>query len=190
MAARLGMITAQETVLEFLNTIQRQGEKTVDLLGTCDDVIRWLKLTGFAGAPPVSQIDRDELVREARCLREHIRELVCRRRIGAAVDVSLLNKYLSSGTYRIELCEDELGQLHAVRRFSGGTPQQLLMSIALAAADLLAQGDFQVIRKCEGANCNLWFYDRTRSHRRRWCQMSVCGNRHKVAEFRTRGNVK
>jgi predicted RNA-binding Zn ribbon-like protein len=30
------------------------------------------------------------------------------------------------------------------------------------------------------------FYDRTKSHKRRWCSMALCGNRHKVAEFRKR----
>jgi predicted RNA-binding Zn ribbon-like protein len=30
----------------------------------------------------------------------------------------------------------------------------------------------------------LWFFDRTKSHRRRWCSMAVCGNRHKAARFR------
>ena len=44
----------------------------------------------------------------------------------------------------------------------------------------------ELIRECEHPDCVLWFYDRTKSHRRRWCSMALCGNRHKVAEFRKR----
>jgi predicted RNA-binding Zn ribbon-like protein len=51
---------------------------------------------------------------------------------------------------------------------------------------LLATGDFSLVRRCENAACVLWFYDRTRSHHRRWCSMARCGNRHKVAAFRKR----
>jgi len=57
---------------------------------------------------------------------------------------------------------------------------------AEAAAELLAEGDFELIRRCESESCVLWFYDRTKSHRRRWCSMASCGNRHKVAAFRSR----
>ncbi|MDX3854896.1 CGNR zinc finger domain-containing protein [Streptomyces sp. AK02-01A] len=34
----------------------------------------------------------------------------------------------------------------------------------------------------------LWFYDRTKSHRRRWwwCSMETCGNRTKVRARRSR----
>nr|WP_254214234.1 CGNR zinc finger domain-containing protein [Burkholderia multivorans] len=34
----------------------------------------------------------------------------------------------------------------------------------------------------------LWFLDRTKSHRRRWCSKALCGNRQKVAAFRRRHN--
>jgi predicted RNA-binding Zn ribbon-like protein len=32
----------------------------------------------------------------------------------------------------------------------------------------------------------LYFYDTTKNHRRQWCSVAMCGNRHKVAEFRRR----
>jgi predicted RNA-binding Zn ribbon-like protein len=54
------------------------------------------------------------------------------------------------------------------------------------AAELLCHGDFTQVRQCEHPDCTLWFYDRTNAHRRRWCTMALCGNRHKVAEHRKR----
>jgi predicted RNA-binding Zn ribbon-like protein len=64
--------------------------------------------------------------------------------------------------------------------------EQLLAPIAEAAAELLTLQDFSIIRKCESPDCVLWFYDRTKGHKRRWCSMAVCGNRHKVSSFRKR----
>ena len=65
-------------------------------------------------------------------------------------------------------------------------PEGVLAPLAEAAADLLANADFDLVRHCEGVDCVLWFYDRTKAHRRRWCSMQVCGNRNKVAGFRAR----
>jgi predicted RNA-binding Zn ribbon-like protein len=62
----------------------------------------------------------------------------------------------------------------------------VLMPIGEAIARLLVEGDFDLVRQCESTDCTLWFYDRTKSHHRRWCSMSMCGNRAKVAAFRAR----
>ena len=58
-----------------------------------------------------------------------------------------------------------------------------------AAVDLFANGNRELVRLCDGAGCNLWFYDRTKSHRRRWCSMAVCGNRDKVKNHRARSDT-
>ena len=55
-----------------------------------------------------------------------------------------------------------------------------------AVAALFADGDRGLVRKCEDPLCTLWFYDRTKAHRRRWCSMGVCGNRAKVRAHRER----
>jgi predicted RNA-binding Zn ribbon-like protein len=59
----------------------------------------------------------------------------------------------------------------------------LLAAIARSAAELLVEGPNAPIRRCANPTCRLFFYDDSRTHRRRWCSMSVCGNRHKVAAF-------
>jgi predicted RNA-binding Zn ribbon-like protein len=59
----------------------------------------------------------------------------------------------------------------------------LLASIARSAAELLVEGEKAPIRRCANPSCRLFFYDDSRTHRRRWCSMSTCGNRHKVASF-------
>ena len=64
-------------------------------------------------------------------------------------------------------------------RWSG--PEQVLVPIAESAAGLLSNGDLSLVRKCENPACILYFYDTTKNHGRRWCSMSACGNRAKVA---------
>ncbi len=62
----------------------------------------------------------------------------------------------------------------------------LLAAIARSAAELLVEGPEAPIRRCANPKCRLFFYDDSRTHRRRWCSMAVCGNRHKVAVFTQR----
>ncbi len=62
----------------------------------------------------------------------------------------------------------------------------LLAAIARSAADLLVEGPNAPIRLCANPACRLFFYDDSRTHRRRWCSMAACGNRHKVAAFARR----
>jgi predicted RNA-binding Zn ribbon-like protein len=59
----------------------------------------------------------------------------------------------------------------------------LLAALARSAAELLVEGRGAPIRRCANPSCHLFFYDDSRTHRRRWCSMSRCGNRHKVAAF-------
>jgi predicted RNA-binding Zn ribbon-like protein len=59
----------------------------------------------------------------------------------------------------------------------------LLAAVARSAAELVAEGAKARLRLCANPNCGLFFYDKSRTHRRRWCSMAVCGNRNKVAAF-------
>jgi predicted RNA-binding Zn ribbon-like protein len=45
----------------------------------------------------------------------------------------------------------------------------LLAAIARSAADLLVEGYEAPIRRCANPSCRLFFYDDSRTHRRRWC---------------------
>jgi predicted RNA-binding Zn ribbon-like protein len=60
-------------------------------------------------------------------------------------------------------------------------PLRALAPIARSAADLIAQGRGALVRKCANPHCVLYFRDTSRTRRRRWCSMAVCGNRMKVA---------
>lgn len=59
----------------------------------------------------------------------------------------------------------------------------LLAAIARSAAELIVEGQSAPVKRCANSGCRLFFYDDSRTRRRRWCSMAVCGNRHKVAAF-------
>lgn len=67
-----------------------------------------------------------------------------------------------------------------------GGLEWLLAAVARSAAETIAEGPQARLRLCANPRCGLFFYDTSRTHRRRWCSMTVCGNRSKVAAFARR----
>lgn len=175
-------VAADHPALELLNTVAKIDGKSVDSWTSDANVQQWLIRMGWMvpDAPPMQG-----LLKPARALREIVRGLVMDRKNGGRIDPAGLNAFLAKAPSHSQLVCDDAG-LHLERRRDLKTPEQVLVPVAEAAADLLATGDFNLIRKCEDEACTMWFYDRTKSHRRRWCSMALCGNRHKVAAFRQR----
>ena len=122
----------------------------------------------------------------ARTLRETIRSLVERRKAGQRGDPSVLNAFLAEAQSHPRLVwnKQRSPTIDRVRRSE--TPVGILAPVAEAAADLLVTGDFKLVKRCEDEICELWFFDQTKSHHRRWCSTALCGNRHKVAAYRKR----
>ena len=77
----------------------------------------------------------------------------------------------SGGQWRMEFMARESGL------------EWLLAAIARSAAELVGEGPEARVRLCANPECGLFFYDDSRTKRRRWCSMAVCGNRNKVASF-------
>jgi len=61
-----------------------------------------------------------------------------------------------------------------------------LAAIARSGAELIAEGPNDKLRQCSNPQCPMFFYDDSRTRRRRWCSMALCGNRAKVAAFARR----
>jgi|SRR5215469_12733230 len=79
---------------------------------------------------------------------------------------------------------DHSWEIEFVARESG--LEWLLAAVARSAAEIIAEGSQARLRICANPHCGLFFYDTSRTHQRRWCSMTVCGNRHKVAAFARR----
>jgi predicted RNA-binding Zn ribbon-like protein len=62
----------------------------------------------------------------------------------------------------------------------------ILGPIAAAAIDVLMHVDHARIKQCQGLHCGWLFHDISKNNSRRWCDMSVCGNRSKIKALRKR----
>jgi predicted RNA-binding Zn ribbon-like protein len=181
-APRLG----DHLALDLLNTEARVQGREFDFWTTNQDVLRWLAQSGIT--PTGKQAAPADLLPRARELRAVVRDLVTARKQGGRLDIDALNPFLHPHLTSPQLQRDGDGHLVLTRVARGDTTASLLGPVAEAAALLLAEGDFTLVRQCEHEDCVLWFYDRTKSHKRRWCSMAQCGNRHKATQFRKRGS--
>jgi hypothetical protein len=97
-------------------------------------------------------------------------------------------KVLSTAVWAAETGRDaEDGRRPVLRRVHRWEiVRDVLDPVAGAAADLICNQDFRLIRSREGSVCVLVFLDRTKAHARRWCSMRVCGIRAELAAHRAR----
>lgn len=179
------LLVGDHLALDLLNTEAVAGAALHDFWQTDEDVARWLGRCGIAPGDAASEPGKAPLLERARALRALARELVGIRKLGGHGDPAPLNGYLSALRSAPVLHWDAAGPRLA-RETAPPSPSTALGMVAESVASLLAEGNFELVRQCEHPDCVLWFYDRTKSHRRRWCSMAVCGNRHKAAEYRRR----
>lgn len=178
------LFLADHPALDFINTVMMQDGQPQDYLQSDDDVRRWLEQANLAVKTTDQPAKPGALLKEALALREIIRKMVAQKKAGENVKPEAINRYLAAAQSAQQLIVKENGTLHLTRQFSGKTPVEMLAPLAEQAALLMADPQFTLVKACEHPECSLWFYDRTKAHRRRWCSMAVCGNRAKVARFR------
>ena len=179
-------VLADDPVLDMLNTRANIDGQPCEFWQSDADVERWLVRLGWVAQGATPTFEAGSLLAAAKALREVIRGVLEPRKAGAQGDPSALNGFLRKAVSHPQLTWSAPGELRLERQRKLQTPEQFLAPIAEAAGALLVDGDFNLIRTCEHPECVLWFYDRTKAHKRRWCSMALCGNRHKVAQFRKR----
>ena len=59
----------------------------------------------------------------------------------------------------------------------------MLWPVSQGAAELLTGAELENVRQCASETCAWLFVDRSKNHRRRWCDMKVCGNRDKARRY-------
>jgi len=170
--------------LDFVNTETVAGGERTDLLRSGADVWAWLAQAGaLSEGVGASEADEERLLWQARELRTSLRGMADQMARGVAVteaEVGMINDFLRLRRGSTQLCRD--GETWRKEfRTEEAERDTALVPIAQSAADLLSEGNWRLIRKCEGPTCILYFYDTSKSHRRRWCSMAGCGNRHKAA---------
>jgi predicted RNA-binding Zn ribbon-like protein len=170
------------------------------LLNNFEDFVEWAEAVKL-----LEPIQSERLIRDAggqsetkrlfvevkefrRILRQMVEAIVKTRTIKPST-IKMINAILNQAYGYHELVKTESG---FEKRFRSNfeNPHQLLIPIAQSAADLISDKNPENLRKCEGPNCILYFYDTTKNHRRRWCSMNACGNRAKAAAFYKRQQKK
>jgi predicted RNA-binding Zn ribbon-like protein len=172
--------------LNFINTLRMSGGELTDTWQSDEDVAAWIVREGLRDTLPSTRWPDGVLLREARNLREIAREAVEARKAKKTLPLDELNGFLEHSVSHCVLSAKSRTDLHFERVYRLKTVEQYLAPVVESVAELLSRADFDLVRHCEGGQCVLWFYDRTKAHRRRWCSPQFCGNRAKVAAFRAR----
>ena len=99
--------------------------------------------------------------------------------------VTIFNQHVQESLQHLKLVP---GKGHFEWKFA--VPEHELFAplwpIARDAADLLASDRLEFVRTCASNTCEWLFLDESKNHRRRWCDMTKCGNRAKVKRFYVR----
>ncbi|MNR76103.1 CGNR zinc finger [compost metagenome] len=183
-------VIGDHLAMDLLNTEARSNGELHDYWSSGAEVLAWLRCNAAAPVVADSAIDLDELQLKGKALRKVARQLIDQRKHGKLGDISELNAYLHSYFSTPYLQRDGAGNLTLSRRASGDAIATLLGPVAESVAQLLVEGNFELVKQCEHPECVLWFYDRTKAHKRRWCSMASCGNRYKAAQFRKRSSAE
>jgi predicted RNA-binding Zn ribbon-like protein len=177
--------------LDFVNTLGDRPRSESERLTTYGDFLRFSHQTDSVPAGDLENLERlvldcspcvDAVFRRILEVREATYRIMSRVAVGDSPpedDLEILNTALKKAMRQTEL------------RYSGGEiswrwggPAQALdrplWPIVRSAAELLTSDEKALLRECAAETCSWLFLDRSRSHRRRWCDMSTCGNRAKA----------
>jgi predicted RNA-binding Zn ribbon-like protein len=169
-----------EVVRAYVNTLDL--EQGSDALATPAALGAWLSRAGLGEVRPTP--DRDDLERALQ-LREALRALLRANAHGGPAPRAAL-RTVNEATARAGLSPrlGEHGDSHLAVSATGvaGALGRLLAIVHEASAS----GRLERLKACSEAGCQWAFYDSSRNHSSRWCQMGVCGNRSKARAFRAR----
>jgi predicted RNA-binding Zn ribbon-like protein len=178
------LFVGDDPALDFINTAYGVDEGHDHFVNDAS-VVDWLKQAGML-SDEHGEAAYKGLLDSALELRAAGRKLVEQRQAGQWANPAVLNRILALGSHHLELQWKKGGEPALVPKQTNRDAAAVLLPVADALARLLAETDFALVRKCECDDCTLLFRDRTKSRRRRWCSMALCGNRMKVAAFRAR----
>ena len=191
-------LMAGAVCLDFVNTLDdRFTNQPKEMLKSYVDLVRFGEDTGILTDVQVDRLfpwsveytdEAKDVLKTAIELRESISEIfyaVVRGKAVPAASLAILNRHVQKAAQHLALVP---GKSRFEWKFDSGVINSYapLWAIARDAAELLASDRLQFVRACASKNCEWLFLDETKNHRRRWCDMTKCGNRAKAKRFYAR----
>lgn len=179
--------------LDFANTWGDRSDPGKDRLKDYRDVLDWARGADLIDEREHSELEKlahkeaDKTVgvfRMALELRETVYRLCSTVAAGESPsprDVSALNIALQTAPRQQLCCGDECCQWEWPAE--NVELRRVLWPVIQAAAELVTSPDVARIRECGAPDCNWLFLDHSRGGRRKWCDMSTCGNRAKARRY-------
>jgi predicted RNA-binding Zn ribbon-like protein len=166
-------------VQDFVNT--RNYFRGGDLLGDADEATVRLAERGL--------LERGERIGEAQRrrlveFREGLRQLLLVHNGMAGWDAGGLNHLVSSAALRVHFGPD--GRPDLEPRAEGGLVERIVGRLLAEVVRAEAEGKWERLKACRNEGCLWAFYDASKNRSGSWCNMDVCGARHKMRAYRER----
>lgn len=179
--------------LDLVNTLdERPSPSPIENLATYRDLARFAALAGLVDrrtATDLQQFERtgSHVAKRARKLREHLHDVLAAanaRRPARQSDLDALSSAIQAAHAARTLVASPAAGL-ADRRWSQALAREIpLHACSLAIERLLIDEPRKRIRKCGASDCDVYYLDTSKGHRRQWCSMKGCGNREKQRRWR------
>jgi predicted RNA-binding Zn ribbon-like protein len=166
-------------VIDYVNTLDR--ERASDEIATPRELGEWLRGRGLLDSSGARGLGEGDLRRAVR-LREELRVHMFANNANRPGDWAALDRLAQRGRLQVRFTSDGEALLEPEAGGLDGALAGLLVPVALSVQD----GSWQRVKACAADACQWAFYDRSRNHSGRWCEMAVCGNRTKVRSYRAR----
>lgn len=169
--------------LDLINSSFVLDGVSVDFLSDNGHFARWAEQLGFVFAPVLIEEERFAAI----ALRKLARAILVRlseHKPLAREQVDQINRLMALRDLQEQLVVKN--GTYALQYSSAAKHAQLAVHLASDLAVFLTDYEPSRLKGCDGPTCSMVFYDRGKNNRRRWCSMSICGNRDKVANYRAR----
>jgi predicted RNA-binding Zn ribbon-like protein len=182
-----------ETSLDFVNTFGLSHGRHFDDFGTTRQAIDWLHER--TGLNPALVADSPALlarITRARLAFREVWDASAEERPAAESAIREVNRVLRHrSVLELEVApRDTAGHgLRLASHFTGDEVDCALAELADPLVRAVGSPDAMRARICADDGCRWVFFDNSRTHRRRWCDMASCGNRAKAARHRARAKA-
>ncbi len=167
--------------LDYVGTLNERFSSRVEQLNAPADFGAWLIRAALVDrAPDVSESDFSRAIK----LRETIFAVIARDIDQQSPRLTRTERMIINGAAAEPPPVARLTTSGRVVR--AGDANAGMSAIARDAIALFDRDDGSVLKWCADDACTHPFLDRSRGHRRRWCDMAGCGDRAKAAAYRSR----